>query len=102
LIGNLPNSNKVWCQKKFSWEIQIQENNIEQFEEKYVIRSLENEFVIDFNSVATNIHVFDLSGRRITSSLQNHSSFYIAKSNSPRIIQFTMNGLSHRILLGVE
>ena len=84
------------------WEILIQENNVEQFEKKYLIRSLENEFVIDFNSIATNIHVYDLNGRVIKSSSQNHSSFYIAKSHSPRIIQFTMNGLSHRILLGVE
>jgi hypothetical protein len=84
------------------WEILIQENNIEQFEKKYLIRSFENEFVIDFNSVATNIHVYDLSGRVITSSSQNHSSFSVTKTSSPRIIQFTMNGLNHRILLGVE
>jgi len=84
------------------WEILIQENNIEQFEKKYLIRSFENEFVIDFNSVATNIHVYDLYGRTITSSSQNHSSFSVTKTSSPRIIQFTMNGLNHRILLGVE
>ena len=84
------------------WEILIQENNIEQFEKKYLIRNLENEFVIDFNSGATNIHVYDLNGRVIASSSQNYFSFSVAKTSSPRIIQFTMNGLNHRILLGVE
>lgn len=84
------------------WEIQILDNGISEFEKKYVVRNLENEFVIDFSSEASGIRVYDLNGRLIHMSSNNHSSFYIAKSNSPRIIQFTMNGISHRILLGVE
>lgn len=84
------------------WEILIQENNIEQFEKEYVIRSLENEFVIDFNSVATDINIYDLNGRTITSSSKNYSSFSIPKFTSPRIIRFTMNGLSQSVLLSNE
>ena len=84
------------------WEIQILDNGVSELDKKYNVRNLENEFEIDFNSVATNIHVYDLNGRVITSSSQNFYSFGVAKSNSPRIIQFTMNGLNHRILLGVE
>lgn len=84
------------------WEIQILDNGISEFEKKYVVRNLENEFVIDFSSEASDIRIYDLNGRLIHMSSINHSSFYIAKSNSPRIIQFTMNGISHRILLGVE
>jgi hypothetical protein len=84
------------------WEIQILDNGISEFEKKYIVRNLENEFVIDFSSEASGIRVYDLNGRLIHTSSNNHSSFYIAKSNSPRIIQFTMNGISHRVLLGVE
>ena len=84
------------------WEIQILDNGISEFEKKYVVRNLENEFVIDFSSEASDIRIYDLNGRLMHISSNNHSSFYIAKSNSPRIIQFTMNGISHRILLGIE
>jgi hypothetical protein len=84
------------------WEIQILDNGISEFEKKYVVRNLENEFAIDFSSLASDIRIFDLNGRLIQFSSNNHSSFYITKSNTPRIIQFTMNGISHRILLGVE
>jgi len=84
------------------WNIQISENGIKEIEKKYVVRNLENEFAIDFSSSASDIRIFDLNGRLIQLSSNNHSSFYITKSNSPRIIQFTMNGISHRILLGVE
>lgn len=84
------------------WEIQILGNGVSELEKKYVVRNLENEFVIDFNSAASDIRVYDISGRLIQLSANNHSSFYLAKSNSPRIIQFTMNGISQRILLGVE
>ena len=84
------------------WEIQILENSVSEFEKKYVVRTLENEFVIDFSSLASDVRIFDLNGRLIQMSNNNHSSFCIAKSNSPRVIQFTMNGISHRILLGIE
>lgn len=84
------------------WEIQILDNGVSEFEKKYVLRNLENEYVIDFSSFATDIRIFDLNGRLIQMSSNNHSSFHIVKSNSPRIIQFTMNGISNRILLGVE
>lgn len=84
------------------WEIQILNDGISEFEKKYVVRSLENEFAIDFSSVASDIRVFDINGRLIHISSNKHSSFYVAKSNSPRIILFTMNGISHRILLGAE
>lgn len=84
------------------WEIQILDNGVSEFAKKYVVRNLENEFVIDFSSEASDIRIYDLNGRLIHISSNNHSSFYIAKSNSPRIIQFTMNGISHRILLGIE
>ena len=84
------------------WEIQILDNGVSEFEKKYVVRNLENEFIIDFSSLASDIRIFDLNGRIIQLSSNNHSSFYIAKSNSLRIIQFTMNGISHRVLLGIE
>lgn len=84
------------------WSIQILENSIEEIDKNYVIRTLENEFAIDFKSVASNIHVYDLNGRILSEYSQNHSTFHIAKSNTPRIIQFIMNGINHRILLGVE
>ena len=84
------------------WNIQISENGIEEIEKKYTVRNLENEFVIDFNSIATNVHVYDLNGRLLSSSIQNHTFFSVAKSSAPRIIQFTMNGITQRILLGIE
>ncbi len=84
------------------WEIQILDNGVSELDKKYIVRKLENEFVIDFSSEASDIRIYDLNGRLIHISSNNHSAFYIAKSNSPRIIQFTMNGLNHRILLGVE
>ncbi len=84
------------------WEIQILDNGVSEFEKKYTVRTLENEFVIDFSSLASDIRIFDLNGRLIHIATSNHSSLCIAKSNSPRIIQFTMNGISHRILLGAE
>jgi len=84
------------------WSIQISEIGIEEIEKNYVVRSLENEFVIDFNTIANNIHVYDLNGRLQSSSIQNQSFFSVAKSNAPRIIQFTMNGITQRILLGIE
>ncbi len=83
------------------WEIQILDNGISEFEKKYVVRNLENEYVIDFSSLTSDIRIFDLNGRLIQMSTNKHSSFCITKSNSPRIIQFIMNGISHRILLGV-
>lgn len=84
------------------WEIQLLDNGVAELEKKYVVRTLENEFVIDFSSLASDVRIFDLNGRLIQMSNNNHSSFCIAKSNSPRVIQFTMNGISHRILLGIE
>jgi hypothetical protein len=83
------------------WEIQLLDNGVAEFEKKYVVRTLENEFVIDFSSLASDVRIFDLNGRLIQMSNNNHSSFCVAKSNSPRVIQFTMNGISHRILLGI-
>lgn len=85
-----------------AWEIQILENGISEFEKKYIVRNLENEFAIDFNSVASDIRVFDLNGRLIHKSSGSHLSFQVAKSNSMKIIQFTMNGIRHQILLGIE
>ena len=84
------------------WEIQLLDNGVAELEKKYIVRTLENEFVIDFSSLASDVRIFDLNGRLIQMSNNNHSSFCIAKSNSPRVIQFTMNGISHRILLGIE
>ena len=83
------------------WEIQILDNGISEFEKKYIVRNLENEYVIDFSSLASDIRIFDLNGRLIQMSTNKHSSFCITKSSSPRIIQFIMNGISHRILLGI-
>ncbi len=85
-----------------TWEIQILDNGVSEFEKKYAVRNLENEYVIDFSSLASDIRIFDLNGRIIQLSSNNHSSFCITKSNSLRIIQFTMNGISHRVLLGIE
>lgn len=85
-----------------SWEIQILGNGISEFKQNYVIRNLENEFVIDFNSLASDIRIFDLNGRLIQLLSNSNSSVQIIKSNSLRIIQFTMNGISHRIMLGIE
>ena len=83
------------------WEIQILDNGISEFEKKYIVRNLENEYVINFSSLASDIRIFDLNGRLIQMSTNKHSSFCITKSSSPRIIQFIMNGISHRILLGI-
>lgn len=84
------------------WEIQILNNGVAEFEKRYIVRTLENEFVIDFSSLASDIRIYELNGRLIHISSNNHSSFCLAKSNSPRIIQFKMNGISHRVLLGIE
>lgn len=85
-----------------SWDIQILDNAISDLEKKYTVRNLETEFVIDFSSAASDICIYDLNGRLIHKSMSNHSSICVAKSNAAQIIQFTMNGISHRVLLGVE
>lgn len=61
------------------WEIQLLDNGVSEFEKKYVVRNLENEYAIDFCSLASDIRIFDLNGRLIQISSNNHSSFYIAK-----------------------
>jgi hypothetical protein len=84
------------------YDIQILENGIEEIKKNYLIRNLSNEFAIDFNTVASDIRVFDLCGKLLGSSNQNNSTYYIAKSGTPKIIQFKMNGITNRVLLGVE
>jgi hypothetical protein len=84
------------------YDIQILENGIEENKKNYLIRNLSNEFAIDFNNVASDIRVFDLCGKLLGSSNQNNSTLYIEKSGTPQIIQFKMNGITNRVLLGVE
>jgi hypothetical protein len=84
-----------------SFDIQMQENNIEEIKYEYRVRNLENGFMLDFNFPVTALTVYDLNGRLMECSMENQNSFFLKKSNSPRIIQFIMNGISHRILLGV-
>ena len=84
------------------WEIPILDNGISELEKKYVVRNLENEFAIDFSSFASDIQVYDLTGRLLSASLQNHSTFYVKKSGTPQIIQFKMNGITNHFLLGLE
>ncbi len=84
------------------FEIQVLDNQIHEIQKKYVVRNLENEYAIDFISPATEIRVYDLNGRLLNSSLQNQSSFHFEKIKSPQIIQFKMNGINYRVLLGVE
>lgn len=85
-----------------SWEIQLLDNVVSEFKKKYIVRNLETEYAIEFSSLASNIRIFDLNGRLIHNSSGNHSSYQVAKSSSLKIIQFTMNGISHRIVLGAE
>ena len=84
------------------WEIQILDNGVSEFEKKYVVRNLENEFAVDFSSFASDIQVYDLTGRLLSASLQNQSTFYVKKSGTPQIIQFKMNGITNHLLLGIE
>jgi len=84
------------------YEIQVLDNQIHEIQKKYVIRNLEDEFVIDFYSPATDIRVYDLNGRLLNSLLQNQSSFHCRKNSSPQIIQFKMNGINYRELVGVK
>ena len=84
-----------------SFDIQMQENNIEEIKCEYRVRNLENGFMLDFNFPVTALTVYDLNGRLMECSMENQNSFFLKKSNSPRIIQFIMNGISHQILLGV-
>ena len=84
------------------YEIQVLDNQIHEIQKKYVIRNLEEEFIIDFYSPATDIRVYNLNGRLLNSCLQNQSSFYWKKNSSPQIIQFKMNGINYRELVGVK
>jgi len=84
------------------WEIQLLDNGVSEFEKKYVVRNLENEFAVDFSSFASDIQVYDLTGRLLSASLQNQSTFYVKKSGTPQIIQFKMNGITNHLLLGIE
>jgi hypothetical protein len=84
-----------------SFDIQMQENNIEEIKCEYRVRNLENGFMLDFNFPVTSITVYDLNGRLMECSQKNQNIFFLEKSSSPKIIQFIMNGISHRILLGV-
>jgi hypothetical protein len=84
------------------WEIQIQENNISELNREYRVRNLENGFELDFNFPVSSVTVYDLSGKLIDYSQKNQNTFFIEESSSPKIIHFTMNGISHRILLGIE
>ena len=84
-----------------SFDIPIQENNINEINREYRVRNLENGFELDFNFPVTSVNVYDLNGRLMECSQKNHNTFFLEKSSSPKIIQFIMNGISHRILLGV-
>jgi hypothetical protein len=84
-----------------SFDIPIQENNISEINREYRVRNLENGFALDFNFPVTKVSVYDLNGRLLEYSTENLNTFFLEKSSSPKIIQFIMNGLSHRILLGV-
>jgi hypothetical protein len=83
------------------FDITIQENNLNEIKREYRVRNLESGFELDFNFPVTSISVYDLSGRLIEYSQKNQNTFFVEKSSSPKIIQFIMNGISHRILLGV-
>jgi hypothetical protein len=84
-----------------SFDIPIQENNINEINREYRVRNLENGFELDFNFPVTSVSVYDLNGRLMECSQKNQNTFFLEKSSSPKIIQFIMNGISHRILLGV-
>ena len=84
-----------------SFDIQMQENNIEEINREYRVRNLESGFALDFNFPVTKVSVYDLNGRLIEYSTENVNTFFLKKSSSPKIIQFIMNGISHRIILGV-
>ena len=83
------------------FDIPIQENNISEINRVYSVRNLENGFELDFNFPVTKVSVYDLNGRLLEYSTENLNTFFLEKSSSPKIIQFIMNGISHRILLGV-
>ncbi|MFM1772110.1 MAG: hypothetical protein RLZZ71_1252 [Bacteroidota bacterium] len=85
-----------------SWEIQILSNDIEELKKSYRIINHENSFEIVFDFPVENLLVYELSGRLVSKSNQHSQSFFLAKEESLRIIQFTMNGIKHEILLGVE
>jgi len=84
-----------------SFDIPIQENNINEINREYRVRNLENGFELEFNFPVTSVTVYDLNGRLMECSQKNQNTFFLEKSSSPKIIQFIMNGISHRILLGV-
>jgi hypothetical protein len=84
------------------FDITIQENNLNEIKREYRVRNLESGFELDFNFPVTSISVYDLSGRLIEYSQKNQNTFFVEKSISPKIIQFIMNDISHRILLGIE
>lgn len=92
------------CQRTVygTWELNVVSNDVMETNSSYLIRSLSNEFVFEFNSPATNIRVYDLYGRLLNNSTQVVSNFTIEKADYYRIIQFEMNGLKKQILLGVE
>jgi hypothetical protein len=85
-----------------SWEIQILSNDIEELKKSYRILNHENSFEIVFDFPVENFLVYELSGRLVSKSNQHSQSFFLAKEESLRIIQFTMNGINHEILLGIE
>jgi hypothetical protein len=85
-----------------SFDIQMQENNIEEIKCEYRVRNLENGFELDFNFPVSSVTVYDLSGRLIDYSQKNQNTFFIEESSSPKIIHFIMNDIGHRILLGIE
>jgi hypothetical protein len=84
------------------FDITIQENNLNEIKREYRVRNLESGFELDFNFPVTSISVYDLSGRLIEYSQKKQNTFFVEKSISPKIIQFIMNDISHRILLGIE
>ena len=85
-----------------SWEVQILSDDIEELKKHYRILNHENTFEIVFDFPVENLWVYDLNGRLVSKSNQHSHSFFLAKEESLRIIQFTMNGIKHKILLGVE
>lgn len=85
-----------------SADVTVVSNSIDELEKGYLILNRENEFELIFKFPASDIFLYDLNGRLIEKKSQVTSSYTIAKSNSPRIIQFNMNGLTKHILLGVE
>ncbi len=85
-----------------SWEIQILSNDIEELKKSYRILNHENSFEIVFDFPVENFLVYELSGRLVSKSNQHSQSFFLAKEESLRIIQFTMNGINQEILLGIE